>query len=101
VLQGKCELVVHDDRALLALQGPSAVKVFAESSVALVPSQCFILLINTGCSVPQRGSMLTLLQVLQPFVDMDLSSVYFSDFHKLDINGIPCYLTRTGYIAAL
>jgi aminomethyltransferase len=58
---GKCELVVHDDRALLALQGPSAVK------------------------------------VLQPFVDMDLSSVYFSDFHKLDINGIPCYLTRTGY----
>ena len=37
-------------------------------------------------------------QVLQPFVDMDLSSVYFSDFHKLDINGIPCYLTRTGCV---
>lgn len=31
VLQGKCELVVHDDRALLALQGPSAEKVLAES----------------------------------------------------------------------
>jgi Aminomethyltransferase folate-binding domain len=40
----------------------------------------------------------SLLQVLQPFVDMDLSSVYFSDFHKLDINGIPCYLTRTGCV---
>ena len=33
-LQGKCELVVHDDRALLALQGPSAVKVLADLLVA-------------------------------------------------------------------
>jgi hypothetical protein len=38
-----------------------------------------------------------LLQVLQPLVDMDLGNVYFSDFHKLDIKGIPSYLTRTGY----
>ena len=37
VLQGKCELVVHDDRALLALQGPSAVKVLAESSAGIGP----------------------------------------------------------------
>jgi glycine cleavage system aminomethyltransferase T len=29
VQQGQCELVIHDDRALLALQGPSAVKVIA------------------------------------------------------------------------
>jgi aminomethyltransferase len=58
---GQVELIIHDDRALLALQGPSAVK------------------------------------VLQPLVDLDLSSVYFSEFHKLDIKGIPSYLTRTGY----
>jgi hypothetical protein len=25
-----------------------------------------------------------------------MSNVYFSDFHKLDIKGIPSYLTRTG-----
>jgi hypothetical protein len=36
------------------------------------------------------------LQVLQPLVDLDMSNVYFSDFHKLDIKGIPSYLTRTG-----
>lgn len=59
--KGDVELIVHDDRSLLALQGPSAVK------------------------------------VLQPLVDIDLSEVYFSNFHKLDINGVPSYLTRTGY----
>ena len=57
---GAVDMTVHDDRALLALQGPAAV------------------------------------ETLQPLVDLDLSKVYFSDFHKLDIAGIPCYLTRTG-----
>lgn len=57
---GAVEMTVHDDRSLLALQGPAAV------------------------------------ETLQPLVDVDLSKVYFSDFHKLDIAGIPCYLTRTG-----
>lgn len=53
-------MTVHDDRSLLALQGPAAV------------------------------------ETMQPLVDVDLSKVYFSDFHKLNIAGIPCYLTRTG-----
>lgn len=57
---GKCEMTVHDDRSLLALQGPAAV------------------------------------ETLQPLVDLDLSKVYFSNFHRLDIAGIPCFLTRTG-----
>lgn len=52
---------MHDDRSLLALQGPAAV------------------------------------ETLQPLVDLDLSKVFFSNFHRLDIAGIPCYLTRTGY----
>ena len=56
-------MTVHDDRALLALQGPAAA------------------------------------ETLQPLVDIDLSKVYFSDFNKLDIAGIPCYLTRTGYLS--
>ena len=51
---------MHDDRSLLALQGPAAV------------------------------------ETLQPLVDLDLSKVFFSNFHRLDIAGIPCYLTRTG-----
>ena len=57
---GAVDMTVHDDRSLLALQGPAAV------------------------------------ETMQPLVDIDLSKVYFSDFHKLNIAGIPCYLTRTG-----
>ena len=59
-VQGEVEMTVHDDRSLLALQGPAAV------------------------------------ETLQPLVDLDLSKVFFSNFHRLDIAGIPCYLTRTG-----
>ena len=54
------DMTVHDDRALLALQGPAAA------------------------------------ETLAPLVDTDLSKMYFSNFAKLDIAGIPCYLTRTG-----
>ena len=60
-MQGDAKLVIHNDRSLLALQGPKAVG------------------------------------VLQKYVDIDLSEVYFSNFHKLDIKGVPSYLTRTGY----
>jgi len=52
---------VHDDRSLLALQGPLGA------------------------------------EVLQPHVDTDLSKLYFSNFIRTDIAGIPCFLTRTGY----
>ncbi|PSC76849.1 glycine cleavage T [Micractinium conductrix] len=54
-------MILHDDRSLLALQGPEAAA------------------------------------VLQQFVKQDLDKVYFSNFLKLDIKGIPCFLTRTGY----
>ena len=54
-------MTVHDDRSLLALQGPKAV------------------------------------EVLQPHTDADLSKLYFSNFIRVDIAGIPCFLTRTGY----
>jgi aminomethyltransferase len=57
---GAVDMTVHDDRALLALQGPAAA------------------------------------ETLQPLVKIDLGKVYFSDFNKLDIAGIPCYMTRTG-----
>ena len=60
---GQVDLVVHDDRALLALQGPEAAA------------------------------------VLQPLLGaggVDLGGVYFSNFRKLDIMGVPCFLTRTG-----
>lgn len=60
--KGDVHMVVHDDRSLIAIQGPTAV------------------------------------DVLQPLVEEDLSKMYFSDFRKLIINGVPdCYLTRTGY----
>jgi aminomethyltransferase len=58
---GKTELEVHDDRSLLALQGPLGA------------------------------------EVLQKHVDIDLSKLYFSNFVRTDIAGIPCFLTRTGY----
>ncbi|KAL6573835.1 hypothetical protein OROHE_001377 [Orobanche hederae] len=52
---------IHDERSLLALQGPLAAP------------------------------------VLQHLMKEDLGSIYFSDFRVLDINGVSCYLTRTGY----
>ena len=53
-------MTVHDDRALLALQGPQAAR------------------------------------VLQRHVNQDLDTVYFNQFLKADIRGIPCLMTRTG-----
>ena len=60
---GQVDLDVHDDRCLLALQGPKAA------------------------------------EVLQPLLgsSLDLGKFYFSNFKRLDIGGIPAWLTRTGY----
>ncbi|KAL4425386.1 hypothetical protein ABPG75_009402 [Micractinium tetrahymenae] len=58
---GQVDMLLHDDRSLLALQGPEAAA------------------------------------VLQQFVKEDLDKVYFSNFRRLDIKGVPCWLTRTGY----
>ncbi|XP_068654972.1 aminomethyltransferase, mitochondrial [Aristolochia californica] len=52
---------IHDERSLLALQGPLAAP------------------------------------VLQLLTKDDLSKIYFGDFRMLDINGVHCFLTRTGY----
>ncbi|KAM7271887.1 hypothetical protein ACFE04_031101 [Oxalis oulophora] len=52
---------IHDERSLLALQGPLA------------------------------GP------VLQKLTKEDLSKFYFGEFKMLDINGVHCFLTRTGY----
>ncbi|CAM8896352.1 unnamed protein product [Rhodiola kirilowii] len=52
---------IHDERSLLALQGP--------------------------LSAP----------VLQQMTKDDLSKFYFGEFKMLDISGVHCYLTRTGY----
>lgn len=34
--------------------------------------------------------------LMQQFVKEDLDKIYFSNFRRLDINGVPCWLTRTG-----
>ena len=60
VQEGGVEMIQHDDRSLLALQGPKA------------------------------------MEILQPMTDLDLSKLYFSNFVKIDIKGIPCFLARTG-----
>ncbi|CAH9099629.1 unnamed protein product [Cuscuta epithymum] len=52
---------IHDERSLLALQGPLAAT------------------------------------VLQNLTKEDLSKMYFGNFKVLDINGVSCFLTRTGY----
>lgn len=52
---------IHDERSLLALQGPLAAP------------------------------------VLQHLTKDDLSKIYFGEFRMLDVNGVHCYITRTGY----
>lgn len=52
---------IHDERSLLALQGPLAAP------------------------------------VLQLLTKDDLSKFYFGEFRTLDIHGVHCFLTRTGY----
>jgi len=58
---GDVDWHIHDERSLLALQGPKAAP------------------------------------ALQSMVKEDLSGMYFSDFAFMDVMGIPCYVTRTGY----
>ena len=57
----KVSIEVHDDRSLLALQGPSAAK------------------------------------LVQTMTKTDLSKFYFSNFLRIDLSGIPVWITRTGY----
>ncbi|KAK9796663.1 hypothetical protein WJX73_002188 [Symbiochloris irregularis] len=59
---GDVDMIIHDDRSLLALQGPAAAEVLAP----LVPA-------------------------------LDLGKFYFSNFAKVDVDGKPCFVTRTGY----
>lgn len=63
--QGDVSMHVHDERALLALQGPEAAA------------------------------------VLQPHMKEDLGKFYFSQFLKTDVKGIPCFITRTGWVACV
>ena len=35
--------------------------------------------------------------MLQPLTDLDLSKLYFGMFTETKINGVPVWLTRTGY----
>ncbi|KAL5730009.1 aminomethyltransferase [Ranunculus cassubicifolius] len=52
---------IHDERSLLALQGPLA------------------------------GS------TLQHLTKEDVSKIYFGEFRVMDVNGVVCFITRTGY----
>lgn len=52
---------VHNERGLLALQGPKA------------------------------------MSILQAMTDLDLSKLYFGQFIKGDVAGVPIWITRTGY----
>jgi aminomethyltransferase len=61
-------MTVHDDRSLLAVQGPKAADVLAQLGVTT-----------------SSGS---------PF---DLSKFYFGNFARVNVAGIPCWVTRTGY----
>lgn len=58
---GDVDWHIHDERSLLALQGPLAAT------------------------------------VLQRLVKEDLSKVYFGEFVTMNVNGVSCFLTRTGY----
>lgn len=58
---GQVDMTIHDDRCLLAVQGPAAMDALAP----LIPA-------------------------------LDLAKFYFSNFAKVDVDGIPCFVTRTG-----
>lgn len=60
---------VHEDRALLAVQGPKAAAVLSALGVASSDGKA-------------------------PF---DLSRFYFGNFARVRVGGIPCWVTRTGY----
>jgi len=61
-------MTVHDDRSLLAVQGPKAAEVLASLGV------------TTSSGAP-----------------FDLSKFYFGHFARVNVAGIPCWVTRTGY----
>ncbi|KAK3267270.1 hypothetical protein CYMTET_24161 [Cymbomonas tetramitiformis] len=52
---------IHDERSLLAFQGPKAAG------------------------------------ILQGMTKSELNTMYFGQFRMIDLNGIPCWVTRTGY----
>mmetsp|Transcript_26513 Transcript_26513/g.36613 ORF Transcript_26513/g.36613 Transcript_26513/m.36613 type:complete len:410 (-) Transcript_26513:111-1340(-) len=60
---GDVSMFVHDERSLLALQGPQA----APTLAGLVGK------------------------------DVDLSKMHFSQFRHMELAGVPCWVTRTGY----
>jgi aminomethyltransferase len=61
-------MAVHDDRSLLAVQGPQAAAVVGALGVSSASASPF-----------------------------DLSKFYFGNFARVSVAGVPCWVTRTGY----
>lgn len=53
--------------------------------------------ITTSIKIVLQGPLAA--SVLQLLTKDDLSKLYFGRFRMLDINGVHCFLTRTGYVA--
>jgi aminomethyltransferase len=74
---------IHDERALIALQGPmasAAVQARARVREALVAH-----------ALTDQAAF------LQGLTKLDLSKFLFGHFAMVDLAGIPCFVTRTGY----
>ena len=76
-------------------------------TVPCVPDTAAATRVDGHASQHRHGCMLFsclcvgVAQVLQPLLkDLDLGSFYFSNFKRLDIDGIPAWLTRTGCFPA-
>eukprot|EP00887_Chlorella_sp_A99_P003441 scaffold7.g3441.t1 len=89
---GDVNIAVHNDRALLALQGPEAAAVLqARACDARMPP------------VPPHGRTASMRRCsLKPcdapkVSGVDFSDLYFSNFRRSDLAGVPAWVTRTGY----
>lgn len=90
---------IHDERGLLALQGPKAAAALqARSSSPTSGAAAYTHEHSASSPLTFREQSLTsAAHLLQTMTKFDLSKFYFGSFAFVNIAGIECYLTRTGY----
>jgi hypothetical protein len=101
------EMTVHDDRSLLALQGPAAAEVLQvrcvnsrhHAGLLLVDVQCLLKGLFHKPGVLLQLSMCLLVVTPthpQNITSENLKSLTFSSFRRFQVSGIPVWCTRTG-----
>lgn len=79
---GVVDMHIHDERALIALQGPKAATALQVCAVFEV----------APCVYAATNAL-----ALQSLTKLDLSKFHFGMFATVDVAGAHCFVTRTGY----